>query len=415
MFEHIENAPPDAILGLSEDFKRDPNPRKINLGVGVYQDEAGQTPILNVVKEAEKYIIDNEPTKNYLPIDGREQYGADVRELLFGDGHHLATDPRVVSAHTPGGTGALRLAFDLLRRARPEAKLWLSRPSWPNHPQICNATGLVHATYPYFNSATNGLAFEPLLDSLMRIEPGDAIVLHACCHNPTGVDPTPEQWTQIARCLADRQVLPIVDFAYQGFATGLDEDAESIRILSRELPELMVCSSFSKNFALYNERVGALTIVTASASAASAVRSQVKQSIRANYSNPPAHGAAIVTTVLANSDLRRQWRQELAAMRQRIRRMRRLFTNELDQRKVRLADDGNGFIARQHGMFSFSGLDGDQVAALRSQHSVYIVGSGRVSVAGMTENNMPALCDAIVDVVRGRQKRTESTEDASEP
>ena len=398
MFEHVALAPPDPIFGLSEAFKKDPNPHKINLGAGVYKDEDGRTPVLECVKQAEARILRREPSKAYLPIDGTPEYGDAVRELVFGREHQVVRDRRAVTAHGPGGTGALRVACDLLKRVRPTARVWLSAPTWPNHPQILDSVGLEKVTYPYFDRQSNGLDFAGMIDALSRAEADDVVLLHGCCHNPSGVDPAPEQWAQIGDLLADRRAVPLVDFAYQGFACGIREDASGILALCDRLPELLVCSSFSKNFGLYNERVGALSVVAASAGEALAVQSQVKSLVRANYSNPPAHGSAIVTTILGDAELRALWQRELAEMRERIHAMRRLFARELERRGVRLSPAGNDFIAAQEGMFSFSGLDREQVARLRDEHAIYIVGSGRLNVAGMTESNMPRLCDAIAAV-----------------
>ena len=398
MFEHVTPAPADPIFGLTDAFRRDSNPEKINLGAGVYTDEQGNTPVLAVVKEAERRILDSEPSKAYLPIGGPVQYATAVRELIFGSGHELATSPRAITVQTPGGTGGLRVAGDFVRGLRPSSTVWLSEPTWPNHPQVFGAVGLELKAYPYFDRGTNALAFESMQAALGESRAGDLVVLHGCCHNPTGVDPTPEQWRQLGSLLAERGAVPLMDFAYQGFATGVEDDPEGIRILSDTVPEVMICNSFSKNLGLYSERVGALTIVTPSAEQALAVLSQVKSTVRSNYSNPPAHGSAIVTTILGDPDLRQQWHRELGTMRERIRHMRQLFAHELDQRGVGLSPSGNGFIARQRGMFSFSGLDSEQVARLQREHSIYIVGSGRLNVAGMTESNMTRLCDAIAAV-----------------
>ncbi len=401
MFEHVALAPPDAIFGLSEAFKKDPRADKINLGAGVYKDENGRTPVLGCVKEAEERILKDEASKAYLPIDGAPEYGRAVQELIFGRDHPVIGQRRAVTAHNPGGTGALRVAVELLKLVRPATRVWLSAPTWPNHPQILEAVGLDAATYPYFDPRSNGLDFSGMIDALSRAEAGDVVLLHGCCHNPSGVDPTPEQWARIGEVLAERRAVPLVDFAYQGFARGIREDAEGILSLAGRLSELIVASSYSKNFGLYNERVGALTVVSADADRALAVQSQIKSLIRASYSNPPVHGAAIVTTVLGDAELRDRWRRELARMRDRIHAMRRLFARELDRRGVKLSPAGNDFIVRQQGMFSFSGLDRQQVARLRDEHAVYVVGSGRLNVAGMTGNNMPRLCDAIAGVVTG--------------
>ncbi len=407
MFENVPLAPPDAIFGLMEAFKKNPNPDKINLGAGVYKDESGRTPVLACVKAAEARILQQEPSKAYLPIEGAPEYGQAVQRLIFGPEHAIITGRRAVTAHCPGGTGALRVACDLLKRVRPSATghpgggqttVWLSAPTWPNHPQILEAVGLEMKSYPYFDRGNNSLDFAGMIDALSRVEAGDVVLLHGCCHNPTGVDPTPEQWQEIGEVLAQRRAVPLVDFAYQGFAVEVREDAGGIGSLCQRLPETILCSSFSKNFGLYNERVGALTVVAASEQEAQAVLSQVKSLIRANYSNPPVHGSSIVTTILGDAALRGQWQQELTQMRERIHAMRRLFAAELDARGVRLSAAGNGFIAGQKGMFSFSGLDRQQVDRLRDEHAIYIVGSGRLNVAGMTESNMPRLCDAIAAV-----------------
>ena len=396
MFEAVDVAPPDPILGLTEAFKQDQNPNKINLGVGVYKDAGGNTPVLESVKSAEARILEQESTKAYLPINGDPTYGKLVREMLFGAGHECVSGGRAVTAHTPGGTGALRVAGDYLKAKHPSATLWLSDPTWANHPAIYTAAGVKLDKYPYFDADRNALAFEQMLQSLGQIPAGDAVLLHACCHNPTGVDLSPEQWTEVGKVLAARKVLPIVDFAYQGFADGLEQDAAGLRALAKVAREYMVCSSYSKNFGLYRERTGALTVVADTADAAQAVLSHVKVVVRRNYSNPPSHGGAIVVTVLQDAELRQQWEGEVTAMRNRINGMRRLFADTL---KTKGARRDFSFITKQRGMFSFSGLNKDQVQRLRNEYSIYIVGSGRINVAGMTEANMPRLCEAIVSVL----------------
>ena len=398
MFERITPAPPDAILGLTVAFRNDPNPNKINLGVGVYKDAEGRTPVLHSVKRAEARILETEATKSYLDIDGSPAYAAAVQELLFGAGHEALASKRAVTAQAPGGTGALRVAADFIARVLPGRRVWISDPTWPNHPSIFRAAGLEVATYPYFDAARNGVNFEQMVATVAQIPAGDVLLLHGCCHNPTGSDLTPAQWSQIADLAAERKLLPLIDFAYQGFADGLREDAAGLLAMARPGCELLVASSFSKNFGLYNERIGALTVVAATESAAQSALSHVKQAIRANYSNPPAHGAAIVTTVLSDPALRAEWESEVAEMRERINTMRHLFVETLNEKGV--ARDFS-FIARQRGMFSFSGLDAAQVQALRDRYGIYIVGGGRINVAGMTEANMDYLCAAIADVIKG--------------
>ena len=397
MFEALAPAPPDPILGLSEAFNQDTRSGKINLSIGVYKDASGRTPVLPSVKAAEERILNTESTKGYLGIEGSPDYAARVQELLFGPGHEAIAANRVATAHTPGGTGGLRVAADFLKKTAPGATVWMSDPTWPNHPGIFQAAGLAVKTYPYFDAATNALAFERMLARLEEMPAGDILLLHGCCHNPTGVDPTPEQWRAIAELVERRGVLPLLDFAYQGFAVGLREDAAGLAALCQPGRELLVASSFSKNFGLYNERVGALSIVATTAQAAATALSQVKICVRVNYSNPPAHGAAIVSTILGDPKLRAQWDVEVKEMRDRINGMRKEFAAKLIARGY---DRDPSFITRQRGMFSFSGLTPGQVEALRKEHAIYIVGSGRINVAGMTADNLDRLCDAIVAVTR---------------
>lgn len=399
MFDQITPAPPDPILGLTEAFVADPNPDKINLAVGVFKDAWGQTPVLESVKAAEQKILADETSKSYLPIDGSSAYGRVVRAMLFGADSGIVADGRAQTTHTPGGTGALRVAADFLKQNLPKASVWLSDPTWANHRGIFEAAGVAVKTYPYLDAQTNGLDFAGLCDAIGAMAAGDVVLLHGCCHNPTGVDPSAAQWSEIAGFVRERGVLPLVDFAYQGFGAGLAEDAEGLRAMAAACPEFLVCSSFSKNFGLYRERVGALTAVAASADAVDAVQSQIKAVVRRNYSNPPAHGAQVVSTILSDDALRSRWEAELAAMRDRINAMRAAFAAGLDERGVELSSGGNGFVTQQKGMFTMSGLTREQVAALRDRHAIYVVGSGRINVAGMTPANLPGLCDAIADVL----------------
>jgi len=396
MFEQLEVAPPDSILGITEAFLKDSNPGKINLSVGVFKDESGQTPILAAVKEAERRLVETEKTKNYLGIDGLPAFDAAVQRLAFGQGQELLKAGRAVTAQTPGGTAALRVAADFVQAIRPGATVWLSDPTWPNHPSIFTAAGLKVATYPYYDAASQGLALESMLAALEKASAGDVVLLHGCCHNPSGVDPNLQQWEGIAKVVASRGLLPLVDFAYQGFGDGLREDAAGMLIVAAAVPELLVCSSYSKNFGLYNERVGALTVVAKTAAEAERALGHVKLRIRANYSNPPAHGASVVATILGDPSLRTQWEEELTAMRERIHRMRHLFVEGLMKAGVKR---DFSFLTNQRGMFSFSGLTPEQVKTLKEKHAIYIVGSGRINVAGMTEENMETLCKAIAGVL----------------
>ncbi len=397
MFETLETAPPDPIIGLTEAFKQDPHPDKINLGVGVYKDAQGNTPVFAAVKRAQERLLADETTKDYAPIEGPPEFAAAVQHLLFGADNEIVLNGRAITTQTPGGTGALRVAGDFIHKLFPRSRLWLGDPTWPNHPKVFEASGLEVRNYPYFDASTNGLDLESLLSALRGIPPGDVVLLHGCCHNPTGVDPTPEQWDRIGAVLGERQIIPLVDFAYQGMGDGLRQDAAGLLQMCRFAGELLVASSFSKNFGLYNERIGALTLIAPTAPATAKALSHLKISIRTNYSNPPAHGGAIVTKVLGDAALRRQWEDELRAMCARINDMRGMFVESLKNKGV---DRDFAFIRRQRGMFSFSGLSPEQVEALRTQHSIYLVGSGRINVAGMTPANMEYLCSAIAAVLK---------------
>jgi aspartate/tyrosine/aromatic aminotransferase len=397
MFDHIEPAPPDPILGLTEAFRKDPNPKKINLSVGVYQDSTGATPVLDSVRRAGRLVLERQKTMSYLPIPGSPAYAEAVQRLMFGSGHEVESSGRAATSHTPGGTGALRVAADLIHQQMPKATVWMTQPTWPNHPQIFAAAGVPTKSFAYFDAKTNSLAFTEALAAIERIPAGDVVLLHGCCHNPTGIDPTPEQWKKLADAVYGRGLLPLLDFAYQGFADGIEEDSVGLRAFTRPGAELIVCSSFSKNFGLYCERVGALTVVAKDKKAADTVQSQVKVCIRSNYSNPPAHGAELVTTVLGDAELRKLWEQEVAQMRGRINGMRELLVKTL---KAKGVPGDYSFITRQRGMFSFSGLTPPQVETLKQKYAIYIVGSGRINVAGITEQNVGPLCEAIAEVIR---------------
>ncbi|QDU72196.1 amino acid aminotransferase [Mucisphaera calidilacus] len=400
MFENVQPAPPDPILGLTEAFKADTNPDKINLGVGVYKDANGTTPVLESVKAAEKTLLETEKTKAYLPIDGSPAYSDAIKALLFPASSPVVAEGRAVTLHAPSGTGALRVAGEYLASNHPESRIWMSTPTWPNHAPIFTAAGVAQEAYPYYDAQGQKLDIDAMLAALDGVKAGDVVLLHGCCHNPSGVDPTPEQWVAIADKLAEKKAVALLDFAYQGFGSGIDEDSVGLHTLAEKLPELIVCTSYSKNFSLYNERIGALTFVAPSADAAKAVLSQVKTVIRRMYSNPPAHGAGIVTTILNDASLRARWEVELAAMRERIQSMRSKLATGLDQRSVQLSATGNGFLTTQRGMFSFSGLNKDHVQKLRAEYAIYIVGSGRINVAGITDNNVDRLCDAIAAVTK---------------
>nr|WP_297474871.1 amino acid aminotransferase [uncultured Photobacterium sp.] len=396
MFEKITAAPADPILGLTDEFKADPRTHKINLGVGIYKNEAGNTPVLATVKKAEAILLAQETTKSYLGIPGTPEYGLAVQQLLFGADSTLIAEKRVQTAQAPGGTGALRVAAEFIKRQLGDVTVWISNPTWANHHGVFGAAGLETNTYSYYNAQTKDIDFDAMIVDLNQANPGDVVLFHGCCHNPTGIDPTNQQWQTLAKLCLEKQLLPMFDFAYQGFAQGVEEDAQGLRIFADQMPELLVASSFSKNFGLYNERVGAFTLVAKNAEQAVTSFSQVKSIARVIYSNPPAHGAAIVTQILNDAVLRTEWEQEVTEMRDRIQEMRVLFVATLKQCGV---DTDFSFIERQNGMFSFSGLNKDQVNRLKEEFAIYIVGSGRISVAGMTTSNMLPLCQGIAAVL----------------
>ncbi|MDQ2190870.1 MULTISPECIES: amino acid aminotransferase [unclassified Vibrio] len=396
MFEKVVAAPADPILGLTEEFKKDPRTEKINLGVGIYKNEAGETPVLATVKKAEAALLESEKTKSYLTIEGTAEYGLAVQKLLFGDESEIVTQKLAKTAQVPGGTGALRVAGEFIKRQIGDVKVWISNPTWANHHGVFNAAGLETTQYSYYNAETKDKDFAAMLTDLEQAQAGDIVLLHGCCHNPTGIDPTDKEWETLAKLVADKGLLPLFDFAYQGFAKGVEEDAQGLRTFAKYNKEILVASSFSKNFGLYNERVGAFTIVAGSTDVAETTFSQIKAIIRSIYSNPPAHGAAVVTYILNNAELRAEWENEVTEMRERIQEMRELFVTTLKAEGVK-ADFS--FIERQNGMFSFSGLNKEQVARLKDELAIYIVGSGRISVAGMTKSNMGPLCKGIAAVL----------------
>ncbi|ENI8076011.1 aspartate/tyrosine/aromatic aminotransferase [Vibrio vulnificus] len=396
MFEKVVAAPADPILGLTEEFKKDPRAEKINLGVGIYKTEQGETPVLATVKKAEAALVETEKTKSYLTIEGTAEYALAVQKLLFGADAELINAQRAKTAQAPGGTGALRVAGEFIKRQLGDVKIWISNPTWANHHGVFRAAGLETVEYAYYNPETKDKDFAAMLADLEKASAGDVVLLHGCCHNPTGIDPTAQEWEALAKLVADKGLLPLFDFAYQGFAKGVEEDAQGLRTFAKFNKEILVASSFSKNFGLYNERVGAFTLVAESKEIAETAFSQVKAIIRSIYSNPPAHGSAVVTYILNDAALRAEWEAEVAEMRDRIQEMRELFVATLKEEGV--AADFS-FIERQNGMFSFSGLNKDQVARLKEEFAIYIVGSGRISVAGMTKSNMGPLCKAIAAVL----------------
>ncbi|ROO29477.1 aromatic amino acid aminotransferase [Salinisphaera orenii MK-B5] len=396
MFEAIERVPGDAILGLIQAFKDDPNPDKVDLGVGVYRDEDGSTPIMRAVKAAEQRLVDTEATKAYIGSHGDPDYGRHVLETLLGTDSAVLADNRASATQSPGGTGALRLAADFIAAQLPGKSIWLSDPTWPNHKGVFGAAGLDMQSYPYVD-ADNRLDFDGMLAALKQIPQGDVVLLHACCHNPTGFDLSAEQWQQVLSVVQERELLPLVDFAYQGFGDGLEADAYGVRLLAEHLDEMLITQSCSKNFGIYRERTGCFIAIAKDAEDMADVRSQLAITARENYSNPPAHGSAIVATIFESEELTAMWREELDEMRSRINNLRSDFVKALaphglDQRFAHVAD--------QRGMFSFTGLQPEHVEALRDRHSIYMVKSGRANVAGLNRANLDYVCNAIADVVK---------------
>ena len=396
MFENIKAAPADPILGLGEAFKSETRANKINLGIGIYKDAQGATPIMRAVKEAETRLLAKENSKNYLGIDGIADYNQRTKALLFGADSPIIAQDRARTVQSLGGTGALRIAAEFIKRQTKAQNVWISTPTWPNHNAIFNAVGMTIREYHYYDAERKALDWDNLIADLSNANEGDVVLFHGCCHNPTGIDPTPEQWKQLAELSIKNGWLPLFDFAYQGLANGLNEDAIGLRTFAANHKELLVASSFSKNFGLYNERVGAFTLVAENADIAATALTQVKSIIRTLYSNPASHGGATVATVLNDPQLRQEWENELTEMRERIKKMRHLFVQLL---KEYGAKQDFGFIMEQNGMFSFSGLTPEQVDRLREEFAIYAVRSGRINVAGITEDNIRYLCESIVKVL----------------
>lgn len=394
MWKNVEAAPADAIFGLTEAFKKETNPNKVNLGVGVYKDDQGNTPVLACVKEAETKLLGTENSKSYLPISGDPGYAKCVQELLFGEQSEVVKNNRAATVHAPGGTGALRIGAQLIKKFRKDGAVWVSSPTWGNHIGIFSDAGYEVKRYPYYDSDSKDLDFQNFIDCLSTIPEGDVVLLHACCHNPSGVDPDRSQWQQIVDLAKKKGWLPYLDFAYQGFSRGVEEDRVAVECMASAEIDFFVASSFSKNLGLYNERCGALTIVTPDAGLTDVAMSHLKTTVRVIYSNPPAHGGLAVATVLGDEALKAQWLGELEVMRKRIVEMRHALVEGLIQRGI--AQDFS-FIKEQKGMFSFSGLDDDTVNWLREERAVYVVGGGRINLAGLTTANIDYVCDSIAE------------------
>ncbi len=397
MLSELQQRPPDPILGLSVKFKADDNPQKIDLGPGIYKDEHGNTPVLACVKAAEKHRLDTETSKTYISSAGSALFNQKIEQLNLAE-HRVIEQNRVRTVSTPGGTGALRIAGELINTARAGTTIWVSNPTWANHQGVFTAAGLNVKTYPYYDYDNKCLDFEGMLAVLKQVPGSDAVLFHACCHNPSGMDLNAQQWQQIAELAKDIGFLPVIDMAYQGFGSGLDEDAYGLRLMADVVDEMIYCSSCSKNFGLYRERIGACSVIACDSEAADRVASVLMPTVRVNYSMPPAHGAAIVETILSSEELTLAWHSELAMMRDRISDMRQLLVEKLKQQGV---TQDFGFITRQNGMFSFLGISPEQVQRLMDEYSVYIVGSSRINVAAVSSDNVEYLTRSIASVLNG--------------
>lgn len=396
VLQTLEMAPRDPILGVTEAFNADTNPNKVNLGVGVYCDDEGKVPVLESVRRAEQKLAESPLPRNYLPIDGLQAYGRAVQRLVFGETSEALRANRIVTVQTLGGTGALKVGADFLRRINPQAGLWISDPSWENHRALFEYAGYAVSAYPYYHAPSHGVDFEAMIGALNSLPEGSITVLHACCHNPTGVDLSPEQWERVIEVVNARALVPFLDLAYQGFADGIDADAYAVRRFAEACPAVFVASSFSKSLSLYGERVGALSVVTRDADEAARTLSQLKRVIRTNYSNPPTHGGQAVAMVLTTPELRTLWERELGGMRERIKLMRRQLVEKI--RAIR-SDFDFSFVVRQRGMFSYSGLSREQVRRLREEYSVYAIESGRICVAALNSRNIDYVARAVGNVL----------------
>ncbi len=397
-FANVELVPGDPILGLTEAYNADSRPTKVNLGVGIYYDESGRIPLLRAVKQIEQQLAAEAKPRGYLPIDGLPAYTQATRELVFGKDSPLLAAGRVTPAQTVGGSGALRVGADVLKKLLPHATVALSNPSWENHRAVFSAAGFDVLDYTYFDPSTHGVDFDGMLADLGKLDAGTVVLLHACCHNPTGADLTVTQWKQVAQLLKDKQLFPFIDMAYQGFDKGIEQDGAAVRIIAEAgIDSFIVANSYSKSFSLYGERVGALSMVAPTAADAKAVQSQVKRVIRTIYSSPSTHGAALVAGVLTNPELRAMWEQELTEMRERIHALRQGLVEKL----AAAGAPQFGFINEQAGMFSYSGLSREQVERLRDEFGIYAVGTGRICVAALNQNNLEYVAKAVATVAKG--------------
>lgn len=396
MFEAFEKLPDDPILGLTAAFVADSNPRKVDLGVGVYRDPQGRTPVFAAVKKAEALKLEQEKSKTYTGIEGDPVFNEQIQKLILGDNHASLADGRSCAIVGPGGSGSLRVAAELINAWKPGANVWVSRPSWPNHIPLIGTAGLTMKEYAYYDDAKHSIRTDEMLDQLSKLGTNDVVLLHSCCHNPTGADLDMNHWKEIAKLAQKNGFTPFVDAAYQGLGRGLNEDAEGLRYLAAAVPEILIAYSCSKNFGLYRDRVGALQVVTQNRTTTEAVKSHMKSIARRLYSVPPAHGAIIVGMILADATLKQSWEKELESMCQRINGMRKLFTDKMKQKGSK---QDFSFVSHQFGMFSMLGLSVDQVQRLKKDFSVYMVNSSRVNIAGISESNIDYLTDSVLAVL----------------
>lgn len=396
LYQHVEMAPNDPILGLNEQFIVDSRTNKVNLSIGVYSDDNGHLPLLKAVRAAEQQHFEGASPRGYLPIEGLASYNKAAQALLLGEDSPIIAQGRAVTVETIGGTGALKIGADFLKKLTPDSKVYVSNPSWQNHEAIFQDAGFTVEAYPYYSADIHGLDFATMKSHLEQVDARSIIVLHACCHNPTGIDPTLEQWQEILDIVKARDLIPFLDIAYQGFGAGLQEDAQVVRLFAEAGVEILVSSSFSKSFSLYGERVGALTLTTENHELAEKVLSQVRTVIRTSYSNPPTHGATIVAAVLNSPELFSMWEDELSQMRVRIQSMREQLVEKI---KAAGVEQDFSFILKQKGMFSFSGLTKEQVERLRKDFAIYAVGSGRICVAALNSKNIDYVAKSIATVL----------------
>lgn len=396
-FSQIPLAPPDPILGATEAFRNDPHPNKVNLGVGIYQDDSGRVPILESVKKAAELWRTTEDTKSYLPIEGVATYNTATQELLFGKESPALRDKRIATVQAVGGSGALKLGVEFIRKFFPKSEIWISDPSWENHKLLFENAGATVKLYPYYAPATNGLRAADMLTCLHQLPAQTVVLLHACCHNPTGVDIDPTTWKEVGKICQERALIPFIDAAYQGFAEGLEQDAYPIRLFAQMGLTFLVANSYAKSFSIYRERCGALSVVTGSSQEAVNMVSQLKRIVRTIYSSPPSYGAQVVALVLNTPELRREWEAELGEMRARILKMRSLFTQRLQEL---IPDRDFSFIEHQRGMFSYSGLPREIIVALRENYHIHAIENGRICVAAMNTKNMDYICSSIAAVLR---------------